>query len=102
MNEHHSATAECEPQAADVFSFEASDVTGTHQVLVEDVDRSLPAGAVARALAARMSLPQNVPWGLRENSNSEFLADEKPIGNQIQPGASVTITPKSHLGATDR
>ncbi len=102
MNDPHSAVAECDSPAADAFSFEASDVTGTHQVFVENVDRSLPAGAVARALAARMSLPQNVPWGLRENSNSAFLADEQPVGSQIEPGASVTITPKSHLGATER
>jgi hypothetical protein len=98
MTDSNCAVAERESEAADVLSFEAADVTGTNQLFVEDVDRSLPAGAVARALAARMSLPQNVPWGLRENSSSAFLADEQPIGNQIGPWASVTLTPKSHLG----
>lgn len=80
-----------------VFSFEAVDVTGTYRVAADDVQRSLPAGAVAKALASRMSLPDNVPWGLRSEA-SVFLNDEEPIGDQIEPGTSVTVTPKTHLG----
>lgn len=87
-----------EPQSSDVFSFEAADVTGTYRVVADDVQRSLPAGAVAQALASRMSLPENVPWGLRDDSTSAFLDDERPIGEQIEPGTSVTVTPKTHLG----
>lgn len=84
-------------QASGVLSFEALDVTGTHRVVAEDVQRELPAGAVAKALAARMSLPENVPWGLRSDA-SVFLNDDQPIGDQIEPGTSVTVTPKTHLG----
>jgi hypothetical protein len=79
-------------------SFEVSDVTGMNRVLASDVQRSLPAGEVARALAVRMSLPDNVPWALRNESTSAFLQDDLPIGDQVQEGAQVTITPKSHLG----
>jgi hypothetical protein len=84
--------------APDTFSFEASDVTGTQTVVASDVQRALPAGAVARSLAAWMKLPDNVPWSLRDESTSAFLDEERPIGEQIQPGAKVTVTPKTHLG----
>jgi hypothetical protein len=85
-------------EAPDTFSFEASDVTGTQTVVASDVQRILPAGAVARSLAAWMKLPDNVPWALRDESTSAFLDEERPIGEQIQPGAKVTVTPKTHLG----
>ncbi len=80
------------------ISLEASDVTGTHFVSARDVQRSLPAGAVARALATRMMLPQSVPWGLRDESSSLLLDDSGPIGDQIAPNARLTVTPKAHLG----
>ena len=91
-------SAVAEREAADTFSFEASDVTGTQTVVASDVQRVLPAGAVARSLAAWMKLPENVPWALRDESTSAFLEEERPIGEQIQPGAKVTVTPKTHLG----
>jgi len=53
---------------------------------------------VASSLAAWMKLPDNVPWGLRDDSSSRFLDDELPVGDQIRPGARVTVTPKTHLG----
>ena len=83
-----------------VLRFEAADVTGTHRVQVDDVACGLPAGAVAKALASRMSLPENVPWGLRDDANSALLDDEKPIGEQVDRATDVrlTVTPKTHLG----
>jgi hypothetical protein len=85
---------------AGVLRFEAADVTGTHRVQVDDVECGLPAGAVAKALASRMSLPENVPWGLRDDSNSSLLDDDKPIGEQVDRATDVklTVTPKTHLG----
>lgn len=85
---------------AGVLAFEAADVTGTHRVQVDDVAYGLPAGAVAKALASRMSLPENVPWGLRDDSNSALLDDDKPIGEQVSRATDVklTVTPKTHLG----
>jgi hypothetical protein len=77
---------------------EATDVTGTHTLVASDVQKTLPVGAVTRALASRMSLPANVPWALRDESTSVYLDDTRPIGDQIAPGARVTITPKTHLG----
>lgn len=88
------------PESLEVeaFSFEAADVTGTQRLIANDVQRSLPAGTVARALAARMALPENVPWALRSDSTSAFLDDDQSIGEQIERGAKVTVTPKTHLG----
>lgn len=84
--------------ATATLSFEATDVTGTHTLRASDVETTLPAGAVTRALASRMSLPANVPWALRDESTSVYLDDDRPIGDQIGTDAKVTITPKTHLG----
>jgi len=80
------------------LSFLASDVTGTQSVEAQDIQASLPASAVAASLAASMQLPENVPWGLRDDATGGFLEDRRPIGEQIEPGSSLTITPKTHLG----
>ena len=97
MGFHDSDTAVLEPP--DTLSFEATDVTGLRPVQVSDVQRSLPAGAVARALAAQMSLPDNVTWALRrDDTTGAYLDDEVPIGDQIEPDARLTVTPKTHLG----
>jgi hypothetical protein len=92
--EEGAATALAEPP----FSFEAADVTGTNRVLATDVQPALPAGAVAKALAVRMALPENVPWALRDERTSAYLDDARSIGEQLRPGAKVTVTPKTHLG----
>jgi len=92
------ATAVLPDAEPESFTLEAVDVTGTHWVTAEDIQPSLPAEAVARALAARMALPQNVPWALRDDSTSAFLDDRTPIGDQLEPGAQVTVVPKTHLG----
>ena len=83
------------------FRFEVSDVTGTHQSVMDgrDVQRSTPAGAVAQAVAARMDLPQNVPWALRDDASGNYLEDQRAIGEQIESDARLTLTPKTHLGA---
>jgi hypothetical protein len=80
------------------LSLEAADVTGTQSVVAQDVQGTALTGAVAKALAAMMRLPENVPWGLRDDATSRFLDDEKPIGEQLGPHAKVTVTPKTHLG----
>ena len=79
------------------LSFEASDVTGTHSVEAKDIQASLPVSAVAKSLAEAMHLPQNVPYGLRDDRTSEFLDDNRSIGDQVKADASLTITPKTHL-----
>ena len=88
------------PVSADelgTFSFDTVDVTGTHEAHASDIDPSLPAEVVARALAARMALPQNVPWSLHDSSGA-FLDDNVSIGDQIESGETLTVAPKTHLG----
>ena len=80
------------------FTFAAQDVTGTHALEAKDVPRSSPAGAVAQALASKMSLPENIPWTLRNDRTGAYLDEQSPIGEQIDSGAKVTLTPKTHLG----
>ena len=80
------------------FSFEAVDVTGTHSLDARDIKPSTPAGVIADAVASRMQLPSNVPWMLRSDRTGAFLDEESPIGEQIDTGSRVVVTPKTHLG----
>jgi hypothetical protein len=79
------------------FQFRATDVTGSVELDVADVQRQTPAGAVAQSLAQRMDLPLNVPWALRDDRGT-FLDDDKEIGDQVEANAQLTLTPKTHLG----
>ena len=81
----------------DALNLELSDVTGTHSVVANDVQHSLPAGAVARTVANQFSLPDNVPWSLHDDRGA-FLDDEAPIGEQVTTGAKLWVSPKTHLG----
>ena len=89
------AAGEASPVAT--ISFEATDVTGLHTATA-NVQRSLPASAVVDSLVREMSLPQNVPYALRDDSTGSFLDDDEAIGDQMTEG-SVTLTPKTHLGS---
>ncbi len=80
------------------FQFTATDVTGNTSLLTTDIEPELPVGAAARTLAARMQLPDNVPYTLRDESTSVYLNESLPIGDQVEADATLTITPKSHLG----
>jgi hypothetical protein len=83
------------------FEIEATDVTGTQCVTVSSRDLDLgqtPTWAVTRSLVARMALPGNVPWALRDEATGAYLDEEKPIGAQVETGSKVTLTPKTHLG----
>ena len=69
----------------------------TQNVDVE-FDGGPTAGAVTDSIAARMALPDDVAWALRDDRGGAYLDDGAPIGGQIDPGARVTITPRAHLG----
>ena len=84
------------PPRSSSFRLRATDVTGTLEIEA-DLQASVPAGAVAQALAQRMELPTDVPWALRDDRGA-FLDDEREIGEQIKADAKVTLTPKTHLG----
>ncbi len=83
------------PQRA--LSFRAGNVTGTRDLSVE-FGRELSAGDVTDVLVDRMSLPDDVSWVLRDDQSSAFLDESRPIGDQLEPGAHVTVTPMTHLG----
>ena len=82
------------------FRFHARDVTGTHDMEVTDIQRGTPSGAVAQSLAARMELPTNVPWSLRNDRTGVWLRDDVALDEQVKGDAEaqLTLTPKTHLG----
>ena len=54
----------------------------------------------AGVLADQMMLPANVPaYALRSERLGRYLEDEVSIGDQVEEGEEVTVTPKTHLGA---
>jgi hypothetical protein len=97
MNQVQTDRPTSSPSAHGGLQIFASNVTGTHEVPV-DVGPGLSAGDVANSIVSLMSLPADVPWALRDDGSSAYLDSERPIGDQIEPGARVTITPKTHLG----
>jgi hypothetical protein len=82
----------------DLLNFLATDVTGQNSLHVDDVRRDVLTGAVVKALAARMSLPEDTPYSLYDGQGT-VLEDDRPIADQVKPGESVMIVPKAHLGA---
>ncbi len=80
------------------FRFQATDVTNTHVIDATDVARDTPTSAVAQALAARMELPPDTSWALRDDRTGNYLDDQRAIGEQIESEARLTLTPKAHLG----
>jgi len=82
------------------ISFTARDITGLHEVTVDDMPADAPAGEVARSLANRLNLPTNVPWSLRSDTSAEYLKDDVDLASQLpETGAKLTISPRTHLGA---
>lgn len=82
----------------EAFILRASNVTGTQEIPVE-VDRATTVGAITESIAHSMALPDDVSWALRDDDSSAFLDDDRPIGDQVKPGAHVTAIPRTHLGA---
>ena len=78
------------------LSFLASTVTGT-QTLAMKIDGGLSVRSVAESIADSFALPDSASWALR-NDDSVYLDDGRAIGEQIAPGARVTIAPRAHLG----
>ena len=79
------------------LSLEVTNVTGTRSYRA-DVDPSLSAEIVCRTMSQELNLPRNVPWGLRRTDSAEFLEADKAIGEQVENGDQVTLTPRAHLG----
>jgi hypothetical protein len=83
--------------ATETIRFTAIDVTGTQVLEASEVQKSLPAGAVARSIASRMALPDDVPWALRSDATSARLLDDVAIGDQVEQDEALTIFPSTHL-----
>ena len=81
----------------DVFSIRARNVMGTQELPLE-VDRGLPAGDLTRSIVDLMALPEDVVWDLRDDRSCAFLDESRSIGDQVETGARLTVTPKTHLG----
>lgn len=97
MSKHDDSVAVSDPAPVATIRFKATDVTGTHSAIA-DVQRSLPASAVVSSLVKQMTMPENVPYGLRDDTTGRFLNDDAPIGDQLTPESRTTLTPKTHLG----
>jgi hypothetical protein len=89
------ATTTARPE---MMAFQAANVTGTQQIPVE-FGREIPVRSVTDSIAHRMGLPEDVAWSLRDDGSSAYLDDDRAIGDQIEPGSRLTITPKTHLAA---
>lgn len=85
----------------EVLVFRAANVTGTQELPIE-IGSRLSVRSVTDSIAHRMALPSDVPWTLRDDGSSSYLDEDRPIGDQIEPGSHVTITPKTHLGGRGR
>lgn len=85
---------------SNTIRFHARDVTGTHEMDVEGIPRGTASGVVAQSLAARMELPTNVPWSLRNDRTGAWLKDDQALDEQVNDKveARLTLTPKTHLG----
>ena len=81
----------------EVLLFHAANVTGTQDSPVE-IRPGLSVRSVTDSIASRMALPSDVTWSLRDDDSSVFLDEDRAIGDQLEPGAHVTVTPKTHLG----
>ncbi len=82
--------------ADQTIRFRAQGVTG-HEAVEVRFQRSTPADAVAASLAEMLGMPTDVPWSLRDDQSSAYL-DDRPIGDQIETDAQITLTPRTHLG----
>ena len=96
MTQLNTATANPE-----LLMFRAANVTGTQEVPIEVVP-GLSVRSLTDSIAHRMALPGDVPWSLRDDGSSTYLDEDRPIGDQIEPGTHLTITPKTHLGGRGR
>jgi hypothetical protein len=77
--------------------FHAANVTGTQDIPIE-IGLGLSVRSVTDSIVSRMALPEDVAWTLRDDGSSVYLDEDARIGDQLEPGAHVTVTPKTHLG----
>ena len=91
-------TVDVSTTVPETIHFEVTDVTNSFELEAREVQASLPVSQVASSLAVKLNLPENVPWGLRNDAvGGAFLEDDRPIGEVVEPGSRLTVFPKTHL-----
>ena len=85
-------------EASKPFSFTISDVTGTFSRVVDSYDPRMSVAAVGADLTRDVAWAQSTPWALRDDSRGEYLDETRPIGDQVESGAELVLTPRTHLG----
>ena len=80
------------------YFLEAVDVTGTN-VVEGRINPAINTKELTGLYASRMQLPTNVPWMLRSDRTGAFLDEDASIGDQVETGSRVVMTPKTHLGS---
>ena len=75
------------------------DVTGMHEAQLV-LNRDLRVSTVAETVAARMSLPTDTAWALRDNATAAFLDDGASIGTATdgETDVELSLVPRAHLG----
>ena len=87
------------PEQSGLLMFLAANVTGSQELPFE-MAAGLSVRTVTQSIAERMALPDDVAWSLRDDGSSVYLDEDRPIGDQIAPGAHLTVTPRAHLGGS--
>ena len=82
-----------------LWLFESGRAPADRDILAGKADARAVAGADTDSIRHRMSLPDDVSWSLRNDGSSAYLDEDLPIGDQVEPGDHLTITPKTHLAA---
>ena len=80
-----------------LLDFRAVNVTGTREFQFS-VDPNLRVEDVTGSIVLSMMLFDTTAYALRDDGSSRYLNDGNRIGDEIAPGTSVTVTPKTHLG----
>jgi hypothetical protein len=85
-----------EPQA---LSLTVTDIAGRLRGTIS-LDRAILVGDAAAGLAARLQLPEDTPWTIRDEQTGAFLDDNQALGTQFEGRTEVrvVVTPKAHLG----
>lgn len=90
-------TLVADSDSARTLTLEVENVTRTRSVTAT-FQSAVRVGDAAAALASRLSMPSGVPYALRSNRTAGYLEDGKSLGEAVEPGDKLCVTPKCHLG----
>ena len=84
-----------QPNPAEILAFRANTVTGAKNLPLS-VRRDISVADVTSSLVELLELPDG-SWALRSDRGA-FLDERDRIGDLVEPGETVTVTPRGHLG----